>query len=387
MKKILFVLIFLSAILAGIHPVELRYDFVPDGVFFMDSDINYNIFVNGKFLNTYSSKEITRQQVISRKGDKALINEEFSVMIAPEIPKSYMKSSTSKYRFSKDVFGKTSGLDGQNGLHDFPYLPEKDIDIGDEWISRSVFVMPLYGPKTGVTITLQVVYRLIGMEKNDGDDIALISANAVFVKDDNADILAQNGIFKIAGYCNFLVRFNQTAGNVRSIDEIFDYFYVLFDYSAIEISGTTKSLARMPKKDAIPELVKFDQSDDINVVLEKDNTIIITLVNVQFKSDSKFLFDSEKARLDKVAAAIKDKYSKRRMIITGHAASTGKPNAEMLLSEERAKEVLDYLVKKHGLNPALISYEGKGSTEPIGDNNTETGKSMNRRVEIKILPD
>lgn len=53
------------------------------------------------------------------------------------------------------------------------------------------------------------------------------------------------------------------------------------------------------------------------------------------------------------------------------------------LSESRANAVKDYLQKK-GIKKVRLEAKGYGSTKPIADNNTEAGKSKNRRVEIVL---
>ena len=387
MKKI-FAVTILIFILFSVYPQSLEYIFNVNDVLSIESNIAYNIYLNGKYLNKFSSQEISRHLVVSEKNGKAGIKSELTVIDFGDDFGRYRKSKSYKYSFTKDKFGKTKGLENINGLHDFPYFPSKTLKPGDTWIASSIYNMPLYHPAQGISIELQVQYMLLGTEKISGNEIATISANAVFVKDKNADILAQYEVFKVAGYCNFLVKFNRTKGVMVSMEEIFDYFYVLYDTSIVEVSGNSGSNAHYyPADIKTDDNMDFDKNDDIKVTIEKDRTIIITLINVKFLSDSKILLEPEKKRLDRVAEVIKKKYKNKKIVITGHAASTGKPRAEMDLSEERAKEVLSYLVKKHGFNPDLLSYEGKGSTEPKGDNNTEAGKSQNRRVEIKILPD
>jgi outer membrane protein OmpA-like peptidoglycan-associated protein len=55
----------------------------------------------------------------------------------------------------------------------------------------------------------------------------------------------------------------------------------------------------------------------------------------------------------------------------------------MPLSEKRADAVKGYLLKK-GLTANRVESKGFGSSKPIADNNSEAGKSKNRRVEIVL---
>jgi outer membrane protein OmpA-like peptidoglycan-associated protein len=67
----------------------------------------------------------------------------------------------------------------------------------------------------------------------------------------------------------------------------------------------------------------------------------------------------------------------------GHADSVGSDEYNLQLSRLRAEAVARYLVSK-GISPERISVEGYGSSRPIGKNDTEEGRSKNRRVDIKF---
>jgi len=73
------------------------------------------------------------------------------------------------------------------------------------------------------------------------------------------------------------------------------------------------------------------------------------------------------------------------IMITGHANPTGKANEFIeleTLSQMRAETMEQYL-SLAGLNISEVKW--KGGSEPIGDNQTEEGKALNRRVEIIIF--
>lgn len=69
--------------------------------------------------------------------------------------------------------------------------------------------------------------------------------------------------------------------------------------------------------------------------------------------------------------------------ISGHTDNTGDAAKNQTLSENRAKAVLDYLVKK-GVNTSRITSAGYGQDQPVADNATAKGRAQNRRVEIKV---
>jgi OmpA-OmpF porin, OOP family len=69
--------------------------------------------------------------------------------------------------------------------------------------------------------------------------------------------------------------------------------------------------------------------------------------------------------------------------VYGHTDDKGSDEVNVPLSRERAEAVKAYLMKK-GLKTNRIESDGFGSTKPIADNNTEAGRSKNRRVEIVL---
>ena len=73
-----------------------------------------------------------------------------------------------------------------------------------------------------------------------------------------------------------------------------------------------------------------------------------------------------------------------RIEIGGHTDNVGKPAANILLSTERPKSVIAYVISK-GIDDSRLTAKGYGSSITVASNNTGTGKAMNRRTEIKIL--
>ena len=67
----------------------------------------------------------------------------------------------------------------------------------------------------------------------------------------------------------------------------------------------------------------------------------------------------------------------------GHTDNSGTDAMNIPLSEKRAAAVKAYLIKK-GLTNNRVESKGYGSAKPIADNNTNEGKSKNRRVEIVL---
>ncbi len=70
--------------------------------------------------------------------------------------------------------------------------------------------------------------------------------------------------------------------------------------------------------------------------------------------------------------------------INGHTDNVGKTADNMMLSNNRAKAVVDFLIKK-GISASRLLSKGFGETHPLGDNNTEEGRAKNRRTEVEVI--
>ena len=87
--------------------------------------------------------------------------------------------------------------------------------------------------------------------------------------------------------------------------------------------------------------------------------------------------------LDKVVQLLTDN-PKLKIQISGHTDNIGKSKDNVLLSNNRAKAVTNYLLQNGILATRFIA-KGFGSTKPLADNKTELGKGMNRRTELSVV--
>jgi outer membrane protein OmpA-like peptidoglycan-associated protein len=78
-----------------------------------------------------------------------------------------------------------------------------------------------------------------------------------------------------------------------------------------------------------------------------------------------------------------NEYPKIRCTIEGHTDNVGSDEDNLILSENRAKAVADYIIKSR-IREDRIKYKGYGAKKPVADNSTEEGKAQNRRTVFKI---
>jgi outer membrane protein OmpA-like peptidoglycan-associated protein len=104
------------------------------------------------------------------------------------------------------------------------------------------------------------------------------------------------------------------------------------------------------------------------------------IYGINFDSDSDRIKAESNPTLDKIAGVLKAK-TDWKMTIEGHTDSLSTPEHNQDLSARRAAAVKAYL-QSAGIDPARLTTVGYGATKPVAPNDTELGRSQNRRVEL-----
>ena len=103
---------------------------------------------------------------------------------------------------------------------------------------------------------------------------------------------------------------------------------------------------------------------------------------VRFDTSKSTLTAQAQANLDKLIPVFKS-YADTDIVIFGYTDSSGNVDSNQILSEQRAASVKNYLAGK-GVSVARFTTKGFGIADPIADNATVEGRSINRRVEFAI---
>jgi len=112
---------------------------------------------------------------------------------------------------------------------------------------------------------------------------------------------------------------------------------------------------------------------------------------IKITFDSGILFETNSSALQSVArvnieslAKILKKYPDTNILIEGDTDNTGTDEYNQKLSERRAQAVADYQ-KGLGVDGSRISTVGLGESNPIASNDSDYGRTQNRRVEVAIF--
>ncbi|MBK0403743.1 OmpA family protein [Adhaeribacter sp. BT258] len=176
----------------------------------------------------------------------------------------------------------------------------------------------------------------------------------------------------------------------KESDEGFAYYYI-DDISLVKVGDRKPEIiAQQPEPAEVknpepvapknPEVIA-KRSEYFGEVTAKKT---IRLNKIFFQPDKSVLLPASFPELDKLYGFLTENPTVS-IQINGHTDITNLPDYNQTLSENRAKAVKFYLIRK-GIAEKRIKTKGFGETQPVATNETEEGKQQNRRVEFEILP-
>ncbi len=133
------------------------------------------------------------------------------------------------------------------------------------------------------------------------------------------------------------------------------------------------------------DMRKALEDSEAAAVRREGNLLAITFRgDVTFSHDSAVVMPGLYSEIDRISNVMLQ-YPDTVIRVEGHTDSTGSEQYNLELSARRAVAVKD-LITQRGVSPSRIETVTFGETRPIATNETEAGRQMNRRVEIKIAP-
>lgn len=109
----------------------------------------------------------------------------------------------------------------------------------------------------------------------------------------------------------------------------------------------------------------------------------MVLNNVFFDTDSYVLKPASKIELNKLIALLQSNPS-MKVEIGGHTDAVGSDEDNLVLSQNRANSVIEYLISE-GIAAERLTAQGYGESQPVATNDTAEGRALNRRTEMKVV--
>jgi outer membrane protein OmpA-like peptidoglycan-associated protein len=119
-----------------------------------------------------------------------------------------------------------------------------------------------------------------------------------------------------------------------------------------------------------------------SAVLKKKIDELLMGTTMMFRINSATLLPEGKAVLNSVATILQEDPT-AAFEVGGHTDNAGPEPTNRILSEQRAKAVVDYLISR-GIVADRLASKGYGASRPITENSAEEGRQQNRQIEFSI---
>jgi outer membrane protein OmpA-like peptidoglycan-associated protein len=118
-------------------------------------------------------------------------------------------------------------------------------------------------------------------------------------------------------------------------------------------------------------------------VYRQGEDVVVSLLGINFPSGRSSIDSSSTALMRKVQQALA-LFPDSSIVVEGHTDANGSDSANLILSQDRADAVKQYLVTQFGANAEKISSIGYGEARPVATNETAAGRARNRRIDLVI---
>jgi outer membrane protein OmpA-like peptidoglycan-associated protein len=156
------------------------------------------------------------------------------------------------------------------------------------------------------------------------------------------------------------------------------------DRAGGEVASTQLAYRVLEKDDALPYTTRGIE-DYFGTVTRSFQRPTLDLL-IHFESGKADLRPPARARLDEVGRALSgSQIGTYRFTLNGHTDDIGADEYNLDLSKRRAAAAKDYLVSKHGVEPARLEILAHGEASPKIAGMTQTAREQNRRVELELV--
>ena len=111
----------------------------------------------------------------------------------------------------------------------------------------------------------------------------------------------------------------------------------------------------------------------------------VVLEGLYFETDQDTLKPTSDPALAEIAKLLQERPS-LAVYVVGHTDGQGPLAHNQNLSERRARAIVDALATRHGIDRGRMSGHGVGPLAPKASNDSESGRALNRRVELRLSP-
>lgn len=154
---------------------------------------------------------------------------------------------------------------------------------------------------------------------------------------------------------------------------------------AVDARGCTTTGSVDSDGDGVLDAVDACPGSPVGMVVDATGCLVeqtVTLRSINFETGSAKLISDSRTALDEIVRTLKNQRN-LKVEIVGHTDDEGNDSYNLLLSQQRAESVRQYLIGK-GIAPERLVSIGMGEAQPVSGNDTPEGRVANRRVEFKV---
>lgn len=288
--------------------------------------------------------------------------------------------------FIQDKYGKMIVMPKylMPNLRSVPSFPKRELQPGNTWQAKGEEIFDTGFSK--IRYDMNVNYQFVQVITNNGEILAKLLIDYQISKNLKNDPQVKF----VSGKTHTIYYWNIDQGAPNSYTDEYSYELIMKNGDKVRVKGNSQAqviqiedLTTADKQKLAEEITEQIEKDEGANVQEALDGIIVNLENILFDFGKYDLKPEAFPILNKLVQVL-NKYPNLEIAVSGHTDNIGNKEFNQTLSEQRAKTVADYLVSQ-GIDADRISYVGYGDTKPIASNLSETGRSLNRRVEIKII--
>jgi len=332
-------------------------------------------------------------------------------------PTRFWRDSLGHYSMDKDVFMPV--------VRNVPIFPVSNIKPGTIWTRPGYEVHDLkqYGIKRAYRIPMNVRYIYVGDKVIKGRRYARFSVTYLFTHLGSFDFegrvrkaqrilrqvrrtnparyhaykrklqrqLNKYGMAprRLTGSSIQLYYWDIEAGVPYKVDEDFHFIFHLYNGNVDEYKGHSRNrffrVIPMDRKESRKLVGKLKDKKLKGVTIKRDKRgIVLRFGDILFDYKRHDLKPKARKRLAKIAGIL-NQYKQYDIRVEGHTDNVGDQRYNLKLSRRRAASVARFFTRRMKMAGNRLSWIGYGKLRPVAPNNTQAGRSRNRRVEIIIL--
>ena len=301
----------------------------------------------------------------------------------------FARDSSGKYEISDEYFMPV--------VRDVPIFPKEEMEPGFRWTAQGHEAHDLrrtFNIDTPYKIPFDAEYEFVGPVQDENEK-TFYKFDVQYKMEYSVDLQDMGGFVggvpvATQGWSHQTIFWDIDKGCIDHYNEDFKIEILTSDNDVLRFEGTAKAevtdFARTADEvnvNAVMEKIADLGIDDVTVTAGEKG-LTLSVENIQFLPDSDILMQNERVKLDKISEIL-NAYPDNDLLIVGHTALRGTKESRQKLSEERARAVANYFIRKKVRDKYHIFTQGMGGDVPIADNKTEEGRAKNRRVEITIM--